>query len=92
LGNVIGTIFMAAWLAPAEKHFHWMLPLALIVLMVPFFFATWWIEFRSVKRQLKDSDPGEIKITTRNLNLLSYGILEVILVGWLIFALIQKQL
>ncbi len=81
----------AAWIAPDEKHIHWMLPLAFIVLMIPFFFATWWIEFKSVKSQMKDFDPGEIKITTRNQNLISYGFLELLLLFWLIIEVVRKH-
>jgi hypothetical protein len=59
--------------------------------MIPFFFATWWIEYKSVKRQLKDVDFSEIKTATRNLNLISYGSLVFILVIWLIVAVIKGQ-
>ncbi|RJQ42135.1 MAG: hypothetical protein C4550_00425 [Nitrospiraceae bacterium] len=87
--SVIMTFFSAAWIAPDDKHAYWMVPLAFIVLMVPFFFATWWIEYRSVKKQMKDVDFSEIKTTTRNLNLLSYGLLVLLLSIWLIVALIK---
>lgn len=89
--SVVMTFFSAAWIAPDEKHAHWMVPLALIVLMIPFFFATWWIEYKSVKRQMKEADSGEIKTATRNLNLISYGSLVSILAIWLIVAVIKGQ-
>lgn len=90
-GAAIMTIVGAAWLAPDEKNIHWTLPLAFIVLMIPFFFASWWIENKSVKRQMKEIDPGEIKIVTRNQNLLSYGLLVLLLLIWLIAQLIRKH-
>ena len=90
-GAAIMTVVGAAWIAPDEKDIHWTLPLAFIVLMIPFFFATWWIENYSVKRQMKDVDPGEIKIVTRNQNLLSYGFLVAGLLIWLITELIRKH-
>jgi len=90
-GAAIMTIVGAAWLAPDEKNIHWTLPLAFIVLMIPFFFASWWIENKSVKRQMKEIDPGEIKIVTRNQNLLSYGLLVLLLLIWLITQLIRKH-
>ncbi len=90
-GAAIMTMVGAAWIAPDEKSIHWTLPLAFIVLMVPFFFASWWIENKSVKRQMSDVDPDEIKIVTRNQNLLSYGLLELMLLIWLIVELIRKH-
>ncbi len=88
-GAAIMTILGATWIAPDEKHIYWIVPLVFIVLMIPFFFATWWIEYESVKSYMKDIDQNEIKITTRNQNLLSYGFLEVLLL--LVIELIRKH-
>lgn len=34
----------APWLVPAEQYMHLMIPAAFLVLLIPFFFASYWIE------------------------------------------------
>lgn len=86
------SIVGAAWLAPDEKYGYWTVPLACLVLLIPFYFVTWWYEYSSVKRQMKDADPSMIKIATRNSNLLSYGLLAVLVLGWLIKSIVEKHI
>ena len=91
-GAALASIFGAAWLAPDEKYSYWMVPLACLVLLIPFYFVSWWYEYSSVKRQMKDADPAVIKIATRNLNLLSYSLLAVLVLGWLIKSIVEKHI
>jgi len=86
------TIVGAAWLGPDEKYGYWTIPLASLVLLIPFYFVTWSYEYSSVKRQMKDTDPMLIKVATRNLNLLSYGLLAVLVLGWLIKSIVEKHI
>jgi len=44
LATVVGTLLSAAWLGPDEKNLYWMVPVAVLALMVPTFFASVWIE------------------------------------------------
>lgn len=46
----------AAWLIPYESELHWMVPVAAIVLLVPFFFASVFLE-RLVFRRFCSSSP-----------------------------------
>ena len=44
LATVVCTLLSAAWLGPDEKNLYWMVPVAVLALMVPTFFASVWIE------------------------------------------------
>jgi hypothetical protein len=60
-GSVIGVLRSPAWLGPGYiKDLGWAIPLALIVLCVPCFFISWWVEFAVLRRVVPDSarDPG----------------------------------
>ena len=86
------SIVGAAWLAPDEKYSYWAVPLACLVLLIPFYFVTWWYEYSSVKRQMKEANPTILKVATRNLNLLSYGFLALLVFGWLIKSIVEKHI
>jgi len=75
------SIVGAAWLGPDEKYGYWTIPLACLVLLIPFYFVTWWYVYSSVKWQMKETNPMMFKIAARNLNLLSYGLLAVLVLG-----------
>lgn len=42
------------WLMPYESNLYWMIPVAFLVLLVPFFFVSYWIEAIVTVRLLKD--------------------------------------
>jgi hypothetical protein len=45
-GTIVGVLKSPAWLGPGYiPDLSWAGPLALIVLCVPFFFASWWLEY-----------------------------------------------
>jgi hypothetical protein len=48
--------WQAPWLIPYETHLHWMIPAAAMVLNLPFFLASVFIECRLLKRLWKDAD------------------------------------
>jgi hypothetical protein len=54
--RVYAVTVQAPWLIPYESELHWMIPLAAIVLLIPFFFASVFVE-RLVFRQFCSS-PG----------------------------------
>jgi hypothetical protein len=54
--RVYAVTVQAAWLIPYESELHWMVPLAAIVLLVPFFFASVFLE-RLVFRRFCSSSP-----------------------------------
>jgi hypothetical protein len=54
--RVVAVTVQAPWLIPYESELHWMIPLAAIVLLVPFFFASVFVE-RLVFRRFCRSSP-----------------------------------
>ncbi len=76
LGKIIAVTWQAPWLIPHESQLHWMVPVSGLVLMIPFFFVSWWSEYFITKKILKDIDLKEIKRYVRNANLITYGLLS----------------
>lgn len=94
LAAIILTILAPAWLGPGSKY--WMVPLATIMLLVPTFFLSVWIERFIVYRMVKTSVSGSgdfsrlrIGVVVRNANLVSYGLLIVGSLVWLLVSLIS---
>jgi hypothetical protein len=91
LGKVLAVTWQAPWLIPYEKDLHWMIPVAGLVLLVPFFFASWWSEYLVSKILLKDLSAIELKAKVRNANLISYGLLVFWPVGfWVVNTAMAK--
>ena len=85
LGKVLSVTLQAAWLIPYESDLHWMIPVAGLVLLVPFFFASWWSEYFVSKKILKDHSPQKVKVEVRNANIITYALLALWPIGfWLI--------
>ena len=94
LAIVAITILAPAWLGPEGKY--WMVPLATIVLLVPTFFLSVWIERFVVYRMVKmsassspDFSRPQVGVVVRNANLVTYGLLGVGSSVWLLVALIK---
>lgn len=75
LGKVLTVTLQAAWLIPYESDLHWMIPVAGLVLLVPFFFASWWSEYFVSKKMLKEHSAQRVKIAVRNANIITYSLL-----------------
>ena len=50
-GKIIAITWQAPWLIPYQFQFNWMIPSAGIVLLIPFFFVSWWIEYLELIRK-----------------------------------------
>ncbi len=75
LGKVLSVTLQAAWLIPYESDLHWMIPVAGLVLLVPFFFTSWWSEYLLSKKMLKAHSTQRIKVAVRNANIITYTLL-----------------
>ena len=66
----------AAWLLPVEGELYWMIPTACLVLLVPAFFVTIFIERRVYRKHFAD-DEGHVDPTaaTWKMHFASYGFL-----------------
>ena len=75
LGKVGAVTWQAAWLIPYESDLHWMVPVAGTVLLIPFFFVSWWVEYLICKRRFTTANSVVVKRAVRNANLITYGLL-----------------
>lgn len=85
--RVMAVVLFPAWLAPDEPNFFWALPVAAMVLLIPSFFASWYIEAFVIKRQMIDVEWGKIRFASFKANLFSYGFLVMAACAWLVFSI-----
>ena len=81
--GVLGFIVSMAWLAPVERHIHWMIPAASALLLIPSFVVSVWFERRICVRSWSESDPGVVRSGVFKANLASYALLFVMACIWL---------
>ena len=82
LGKVLSVTLQAAWLIPYESDLHWMIPVAGLVLLVPFFFVSWWSEYFVSKKILKEHSAQRVKNAVRNANIITYALLAFWPIGY----------
>lgn len=74
----------APWLLPIDDKSCWMVPTASLVLLIPFFYASWFIEFWVIKFFYKEIKPLDLNRLEFKMNLYSYGFLAVLNIIWLV--------
>lgn len=87
LDKVLAVTWQAPWLIPYESDLNWMIPIAGLVLLVPFFYASWWSEYFVTKQIHKDIGVVLIKKYVCNANLITYSLLSL----WPILMLIMPN-
>ncbi len=95
LAQIVGTIFTAPWLGPADKSGRWAIPLAALVLLIPFLFVSVWVEQRVMKLFFRtastegiqgvESSDNTLRKAVWGANLLSYGFLFLFAAVWLLW-------
>lgn len=93
LANVIFLFFGSAWIGPPVDN-KWSIPAATLVLLVPFFFVSYFFEYL-VMRFMVGVEEGEppnlayprVRIAVRNANLITYGAMFVATSVWLVISL-----
>jgi hypothetical protein len=85
-GRVLAVTWQAPWLIPYESELHWMLPAATLVLLVPFFFASYGSEYLVNRRFLATNTEVTVNRATFLANLASYVALVIFVVGWWVFS------
>jgi hypothetical protein len=88
VGEVGGVLLSAPWLGPFEESGYWILPMAMSVLLIPFFFVSFRIEAWYVAQSLYPSAPGQTRRAIWKAYLCSYFVLFFACVGWLVFGLV----
>jgi len=89
-GKLIAVTLQAPWLIPYESDLNWMIPSASIFLLIPFFFASVFIE-RWVFGWKSQLDKAKIKTWSWKANLLTYGLLQLVLVCFLIYGITKHN-
>jgi hypothetical protein len=83
--SVYTVTVQAAWLLPFEDRFHWMIPTACLVLLVPSFFVTVFVEKLIYRRAFRECH-GSVGVTsaTWKMHCISYGLVVAAGLGLLI--------
>ena len=90
--GVVGKVVLTApWLGPWREGGNWIVPLASVVLLIPFFFASYWTEAWLVGRSLCPHSPEQGRRAVWKANLLSYFGLLVASCCWLIAGLVRTD-
>lgn len=87
VGDVGRVILSAPWLGPYREGGYWILPVAMSVLLIPFFFVSFWTEAWYVAGNVYPSDPKQARRAIWKANLCSYLVLFLACIGWLVFGL-----
>ena len=90
MGKVLAVTWQAPWLIPYEEDLNWMIPVAGLVLLIPFFFASWWSEFFVSKKLNKTLPSLSIRGKVRNANLITYSLLAAWPIGFWVLSSAAK--
>jgi len=75
----LAVTLQSPWVTPRGPEYDWIVYAAGLFLLVPFFFASWileyWVIAKFVKPAAPDTPPAKIKRAVRNANLYSYSLL-----------------
>jgi hypothetical protein len=89
-GKIIAVTVQAPWLIPYESDLDWMIPAASIVLLIPFFFVSVFIE-RWIFGRKSQLNKAKVKSWSWKANLLSYALLQAVLICFLIYSIATKH-
>ncbi len=81
--DIIIVTLTAPWLGPWKDSPKWIIPFATIIMLIPCFFASYWVEFLYLKKKLSSHKIGDIKSTVWRANVYSYIMLLTICIVWL---------
>jgi hypothetical protein len=76
-GKVLAVTWQAPWMMPYDSDMYWMIPVASLVLLVPFFFASWLIEYRLSRPFMRDTEKPVLRRAVLVANVVSYALLVV---------------
>jgi hypothetical protein len=97
LARVVWLFLGSAWIGPPSQNNLWVIPAATLALLVPFFFASYGIEYFIVNRMVGTPEGGPPNVTrrrvrtaVRNANLVTYGVIFVATSIWLVFSFARR--
>jgi hypothetical protein len=88
--KLLAVTWQSPWLIPYDDDLVWMVPAAALCLLVPFFFASVYIEYQVARRMLSTHARAQVRAVVWRANLLSYGLLAVAAIVWLLRGLHAK--
>ncbi len=101
LANVIFFFLSSAWIGPPEGKSLWlaaMVPAATLVLLIPFFFASYGLEYLVLRFMVGMPEGGppnvsypRVRTAVRNANLITYGTMFVATTVWLVILLAKHH-
>ena len=80
--KILAVTLQAAWLIPYESEMHWMIPAAGLILIVPFFLASWLTEYFIAKKLNVDTEPRLISRCMFVANLITYSLMSIWPIYW----------
>jgi hypothetical protein len=93
LADAVTLVLGAAWVAPGPDASMWVIPAATMVLLIPFFFASYGLEYlvlHSMAAMPEGGPPNlaypRVRIAVHNANLVTYGAMFVAATVWLLFS------
>jgi hypothetical protein len=89
VGKALLLVLQAPWIGPSESDAHWMLPAACLVLLVPFFGASYVTERIVALRILRTQDPTLIGQSVARANVLTYSGFAIVVTAWLLRNLVH---
>jgi hypothetical protein len=100
LEQIVETILSAPWIAPVANSGSWAVPLAALVLLIPFYFVSVWVEEKIMEHMLPvttslDAQANEVnervlRNAVRGANLMSYGFLFAFATAWLSWGVLHR--
>lgn len=90
MGKLLAVTWQAPWLIPYEEDLSWMIPVAGLVLLIPFFFVSWCSEYFVSKKINKSIPSLNIRLKVRNANLITYSLLAAWPIGFWILSSATK--
>jgi hypothetical protein len=79
-------VLQASWLVPYENQLPWLIPAATLILLVPYFLVSVFVERWLLRRQFRDVEPRRVSRAAWLANAVSYGGLAAYTAYWLLRA------
>ena len=96
IAGVISLLLGSAWIGPAEGTNLWKIPAAALVLLIPFFFISYLIEYfivvcvLDIPHEVTHPAYTRVRRAVRNANLTTYGAMFISTVVWLLVSLAHR--
>jgi len=88
MGAILSVTQQAPWLIPYESDLYWMIPVAMGVLLIPFFFVSVYAERYILNKVWKEEDKTDIRSFSWIAHLYSNGFLFLVVICYACFSII----